>query len=412
MDSLSTAQGEVQLNGKKRSLDEQVIPAGKKIDLKPILDEQTLDCFEIKVESVHSTSLSESSNPLSLNESSSEIQGAKEEYASEESEFLKSKEMEEPLLCPDPGRFVLFPIKYPNIFAFYKIAQQLFWTTEEVDTETDLQHWNDPKIMTPALKSFILNVLAFFSASDGIVNENLCLNFAKEVQIAEARQAYYAQMYIEAVHAETYGTLLQTFVTDEEEKKRLSFGHQTIPAVKRKTEWALKWMDSKKASFAERLVAFGCVEGLFFTGSFCSIFYLKSKGLMPGLTFSNELISRDEKLHCEYAAELFAMLIRKCSPAIILRIVKEAVEIEQDFNRYSLQKPILGLNSTLMCKWVQFMGDHVLKMFGCEAYFHTPNPFNWMDLITLRGKTNFFEKRVSDYQKSSVTEKYSSNTKF
>jgi ribonucleotide reductase beta subunit family protein with ferritin-like domain len=370
--------------------------------------------------------VSEISNPQSLSDSNNGVTSQTSnpqvliQYASDETEYLKSKEHEEVLLKPDLNRFILFPVKYKEIFHFYELAQNTVWKTAEVDLDQDLKDWEK---IDPSLKEYIINVLAFFNTADGIVNENLVVNFLREVQIAEARQVYSWQMAIEAVHTETYGTIITTLIRDETQLKRIMTAHQSIAPVKLKADWAMKYlggittredgsMVDFKASFAERLVAFACVEGLFFTSAFVSIFFLKLKNLMPGLTFSNELISRDENLHFQFAVLLFSMLEYKCSAEVILKIVQDAVRIEKEFVNYSLPKPILGFNAKLLCQWVEFMGDHVLTSFGCESHYNTANPFPWMDTISLTGKTNFFEKRVSDYQKSSTVSKYSASAKF
>jgi|SRR5579862_3684513 len=309
-----------------------------------------------------------------------------------------NNENNEPLLRPNPKRFVIFPIKYHEIWELYKKAFASIWTVEEVDLSTDLTDWNN---LTVTEKWFISHVLAFFAASDGIVNENLAQRFMSEVQIPEARMFYGFQIAIESVHNETYALLIDTLIKDEVEKTRLFDAIETIPCVKKKADWALKWLSSSR-SFAERLVAFAAVEGIFFSGSFCAIFWLKKRGLMPGLAFSNELISRDEGLHVDFACLLYSMLENKLEKDIIYEIILEAVVYEKEFILDALPVNLIGMNAELMSQYIEFVADRLIYSLGYEKIYHTKNPFDWMELISLQGKTNFFERRVSEYQKAGV----------
>ncbi|KAF5141553.1 ribonucleoside diphosphate reductase small chain [Vairimorpha ceranae] len=303
----------------------------------------------------------------------------------------------EPLLNPNEERYVLFPIKYHDIWQMYKKAESSFWTVEEVDLTADRNDWlslNDKE------RYFISNILAFFAASDGIVNANLVERFANEVTILEAKCFYGFQVAIENIHSEMYSLLIDAYITDQDEKTHLFNAISTIPCIKKKADWALKWIKDEKSSFATRVIAFACVEGIFFSGAFASIFWLKNRGLMPGLTFSNELISRDEGLHCDFACLLNQYLINK-SPHI-LDIVKEAVEIEKEFLSVSLPVNLIGMNCKLMCQYIEFVADRLLINLGLEKYYNTLNPFDFMENISLVGKTNFFDKRESQYQKAFV----------
>ena len=306
--------------------------------------------------------------------------------------------MTEPLLHPNPSRFCAFPIKYHAIWEMYKKAEASFWTAEEIDLGGDVKDWETLK---PGEKHFIKNVLAFFASSDGIVLENLAVRFMKELQVPEARSFYGFQIAMEGIHSEVYSLLIDTYIRDTEEKNHLFNAIQTVPIIKKKGDWALKWIGSER-SFAERLIAFACVEGIFFSGSFCSIFWLKKRNLMPGLTFSNELISRDEGLHRDFACLLYSHLNQKLDDDIIARIISEAVEIEKEFVCESLPVSLIGMNKDLMSEYIEFVADHLLATLGLQKVYDTPNPFDWMELISLQGKTNFFEKRVADYQKSGV----------
>jgi len=304
--------------------------------------------------------------------------------------------MKEHILEENKSRFVMFPLKYHDIWEMYKTAEHSFWTAEEIDLAQDLTDWNDK--LNADEKHYVKNVLAFFAASDGIVNENLAENFLKEVQYPEAKSFYGFQITIENIHSETYSLLIDTYIKDDDEKHRLFNAIDTVPSVKKKADWALKWIESD--SFAERLIAFAAVEGIFFSGSFCSIFWLKKRGLMPGLAFSNELISRDEGLHCEFACLLHNKHVQnKVSPERITQIISEAVEIEKEFVTESLPVSLIGMNAKLMQQYIEFVADYWLVELGCKKVFNVDNPFDFMDMLSLQNKGNFFEKRVSEYQK-------------
>jgi ribonucleoside-diphosphate reductase beta chain len=306
--------------------------------------------------------------------------------------------MEEPILKENPNRFVLFPIQYDEIWRMYKQAEASFWTAEEIDLSQDIKDWEN---LNPGEKHFISHVLAFFAASDGIVNENLAVNMMNEVQLAEARCFYGFQIMMENIHSETYSLLIDTYIKDNTEKDRLFNALETVPCVQKKGEWALKWINSE--NFVERLVAFAAIEGIFFSGSFCSIFWLKKRGLMPGLTFSNELISRDEGLHCDFACLLYSMLEHsKLSEERIHAIITEAVSIEQEFVEDALPVSLIGMNAKLMKQYIEFVADRLLLQLGYSKVYNATNPFDFMELISLQGKTNFFEKRVSEYTKAGV----------
>ncbi|RYY52877.1 MAG: ribonucleoside-diphosphate reductase [Chitinophagaceae bacterium] len=304
---------------------------------------------------------------------------------------------DEILLKENKDRFVILPINYPRIWEQYKRHEASFWTAEEIDLSADAKDW---AALNDGERHFISHVLAFFAASDGIVNENLAVNFMSEVQLPEARCFYGFQIMMENIHSETYALLIDTYIKDPKEKDRLFHAIDTIPAVKRKAEWALRWIDN--GNFAERLVAFAAVEGIFFSGSFCSIFWLKKRGLMPGLTFSNELISRDEGLHCEFACLLYSMLKNQLSKQQVADIIGDAVEIEKEFITEALPVKLIGMNADLMKQYIEFVADRWLVELGNEKMFNATNPFDFMEMISLEGKTNFFEKRVGDYQKSGV----------
>ena len=305
----------------------------------------------------------------------------------------------EPILQENKNRFVIFPIKHHDIWDWYKKMEASFWTAEEIDLHQDLNDWNNK--LNSDEKYFIKHILAFFAASDGIVNENLAENFVNEVQYAEAKFFYGFQIMMENIHSETYSLLIDTYVKDEVEKDQLFRALEVFPAIKKKADWALKWIDSD--SFAERLIAFAAVEGIFFSGAFCSIFWLKKRGLMPGLTFSNELISRDEGVHCDFAVHLHNHhLINKVPKARIKEILMQALDIEREFITESLPASLIGMNATLMAQYLEFVTDRLLVELGCERVYNSSNPFDFMDMISLQGKTNFFEKRVSEYQKAGV----------
>ena len=318
---------------------------------------------------------------------------------------MKNENNIEPILRDNKGRFVIFPIQHPDLWNFYKQAESTIWTAEEIDLSEDLTHW---KNLTDSERYFISNVLAFFAASDGIVNENLAENFVSEVQYAEAKFFYGFQIMMENIHSETYSLLIDTYIKDEVEKSKLFNAIETIPAVKKKAEWALNWIDSD--SFAERLVAFAAVEGIFFSGSFCSIYWLKNRGLMPGLSFSNELISRDEGLHCDFAIHLHNNhLINKVPKERIIEIISSALEIEKEFILESLPVSLIGMNSKLMSQYLEYVADTLLSELGCEPISNSKNPFDFMANIALENKTNFFEKRVGEYSKSGVGKENNDN---
>lgn len=308
----------------------------------------------------------------------------------------------EPILQENPNRFVLFPIEHNDIWQMFKMQQACIWTAEEVDLANDLNDWRNK--LNDDERYFIKNVLAFFAASDGIVNENLAENFLSEVQYTEAKFFYGFQVMMENVHSETYSLLIDTYIQDPVEKDRLFRAIETIPAVKKKAEWALKWVDSP--NFQERLVAFAAVEGIFFSGSFCSIFWLRKRGLMPGLCFSNELISRDEGMHCDFAVLLHNHhLSNKVSEERIKEIIMSALEIEKEFITESLPVRLIGMNSDLMKQYLEFVADRLLMDLGCSRVYNSENPFDFMTNISIQGKTNFFEKRVGEYQKSGILNK-------
>ncbi|KAI5061011.1 hypothetical protein GOP47_0023516 [Adiantum capillus-veneris] len=307
-------------------------------------------------------------------------------------------EKPEPLLVENPQRFCMFPIKYPAVWEMYKKAEASFWTAEEVDLSTDQSHWES---LHDDEKHFISHVLAFFAASDGIVLENLAVRFMKEIQIPEARAFYGFQIAIENIHSEMYSLLLETYIKDPKEKARLFNAIETVPCVAKKADWALCWIGSYSC-FAERIVAFACVEGIFFSGSFCAIFWLKKRGLMPGLTFSNELISRDEGLHCDFACLLYTLSENKLPESRVREILCDAVEIEREFVCEALSCDLVGMNSNLMSQYIDFVADRLMVALGYSKVYNAQNPFDWMELISLQGKTNFFEKRVGEYQKASV----------
>jgi len=301
------------------------------------------------------------------------------------------------LLEENKERFVLFPIRYPKIWEMYKKAEASFWTAEEIDLSQDQKDWDK---MNDGEHHFISHVLAFFAASDGIVNENLAVNFMKEVQLPEARCFYGFQIMMENIHSETYSLLIDTYIKDNIEKTRLLHAIDTVPCVKKKAEWALRWISN--GSFAERLIAFAAVEGIFFSGSFCSIFWLKKRGLMPGLTFSNELISRDEGLHCDFACLLYGMLESKLSKEQVYKLITDAVTIEQEFITDALPVALIGMNARMMAQYIEFVADRLLVSLGYPKVYNSANPFDFMEMISLQGKTNFFEKRVAEYQKSGI----------
>lgn len=322
--------------------------------------------------------------------------------------FEEYIEEAEPMLLPTLSRFTVFPIEHDNLWSLYKKAQMSNWTAEEVDVSTDMDDW---KNLTDNERHFIKYILAFFAGSDGIVFENINNNFADEVQLTEARSFYAYQCHNEMVHGETYSKLIDKYIRDSKEKQTLFEAIKTIPSIKQKADWAMKWFDNSR-SFGERLLAFACVEGIFFSGSFCAIFWLKKRGLMPGLCFSNELISRDEGLHLEFALELFKMLKNKPGSDIVYDIVKEAVQIEKSFITEALPCSLIGMNSDKMSEYIEYVADRLLKQAGFNKIWNTQNPFDFMENISLDGKTNFFEKRVGDYGKIDETTSISFDEEF
>jgi ribonucleoside-diphosphate reductase subunit M2 len=305
----------------------------------------------------------------------------------------------EPLLIPDDNRFVMFPIKYDDIWAMYKKQIDCFWRAEEIDLSKDLADWAK---LSADEQHFISMILAFFAASDGIVLENLAQRFMSDVQISEARAFYGFQIAMENIHSETYSLLIETYIKDKEQKHKFFNAISNYPCIKKKSDWAQKWIHDNRSSFATRLVAFACIEGIFFSGAFCSIFWLKKRGLMPGLTFSNELISRDEALHCEFAILLYSKLEKKLPKAKLHEIVKECVEIEIEFICDALPCRLIGMNSELMGQYIQFVADRLCLQLGYPKIYNVGNPFSFMELISLESKTNFFEKRVGDYALANV----------
>ena len=311
-----------------------------------------------------------------------------------------SKPSNEPLLTSDDSRFVMFPIVDDSIWKMYKKQVDCFWRAEEVDLSKDIAHWNS---LTNDEKHFISMILAFFAASDGIVLENLGMRFMGEVQLSEARAFYGFQIAMENIHSEMYSVLIDTYIQDREEKSRLFNALENFDCIKKKGDWAQKWINDKRSSFATRLIAFACVEGIFFSGAFCSIYWMKKRGLMPGLTFSNELISRDEALHTEFAVLLYNKLQRNLSKQKITEIIREAVEIEKEFICSALPCRLIGMNSDLMSQYIEFVADRLAIQLGSTAIYKTNNPFEFMELISLEGKTNFFEKRVGEYALATTT---------
>ena len=312
-----------------------------------------------------------------------------------------SKNNLEPLLTPDENRFVMFPIKYEDIWSMYQKQVDCFWRPEEIDLSKDLSHWD---ALDKDEQYFISMILAFFAASDGIVLENLAQRFMSDVQVSEARAFYGFQIAMENIHSNTYSNLIETYIKDKEEKSKLFNAISNYPCIKKKSDWAQKWIHDNRSSFATRLVAFACVEGIFFSGAFCSIFWLKKRGLMPGLTFSNELISRDEALHCEFAILLYSKLIKKMDKNRIHDIIKEAVEIEIEFICEALPCRLIGMNSQLMTQYIKFVADRLSVQLGYKKIYNVINPFDFMEMISLENKCNFFEKRVSDYALADKTQ--------
>ena len=313
-----------------------------------------------------------------------------------------STPQKEVLLTENPNRFVMFPLTDQDIWKMYKKMMDCFWRAEEIDFSKDLTDWNSLKEKE---QHFVKMILAFFAASDGIVLENLGQRFLSEVQLPEARATYGFQLMMENVHSETYSLLIDTYIKDKEEQTKLFRAIDNFPCIKKKADWAIKWIQDNRSSFATRLVAFACVEGIFFSGSFCSIYWLKKRGLMPGLTFSNELISRDEGMHTDFAVLLFNKLSRKPRKAKVFELIKEAVEIEKEFIIKALPCKLIGMNSKLMSQYIEFVADRLSQQLGYGKIFNSINPFDFMEMISLEGKTNFFEKRVGDYSLSSCENK-------
>ena len=317
-----------------------------------------------------------------------------------------SKNNLEPLLTPDENRFVMFPIKYEDIWSMYQKQVDCFWRPEEIDLSKDLSHWD---ALDKDEQYFISMILAFFAASDGIVLENLAQRFMSDVQVSEARAFYGFQIAMENIHSNTYSNLIETYIKDKEEKNKLFNAISNYPCIKKKSDWAQKWIHDNRSSFATRLVAFACVEGIFFSGAFCSIFWLKKRGLMPGLTFSNELISRDEALHCEFAILLYSKLIKKMDKNRIHDIIKEAVEIEIEFICEALPCRLIGMNSILMTQYIKFVADRLSVQLGYKKIYNVTNPFDFMEMISLDSKTNFFERKSDAY---ALADKTQSNEDF
>ena len=309
-----------------------------------------------------------------------------------------SKTTKEPLLTENPNRYVMFPLTDHDIWKSYKKQMDCFWRAEEIDFSKDEKHW---KTLTNKEQYFIKMVLAFFAASDGIVLENLGQRFMADVQLPEARAAYGFQLMMENVHSEVYSLLIDTYIKEEREKDKLFTALDHFPCIKKKADWAIKWIEDKRSSFAIRLIAFACVEGIFFSGSFCSIYWLKKRGLMPGLTFSNELIARDEGMHTDFAILLFTKLQKKPKKKKIYDIIKDAVTIEKEFICDALPCKLIGMNSKLMSQYIEFVADRLIVQLGYDKIYKSTNPFDFMEMISLEGKTNFFEKRVGDYSLSS-----------
>ncbi len=302
--------------------------------------------------------------------------------------------LKEPMLDEAENRYVIFPIKHDDFWKMYKRAEANFWTAEELDLSKDLLDWNK---LNENEQFFIKNILAFFAASDGIVNENLVEKFCQEVKTLEAKFFYGFQIAMENIHSETYSLLIDTYIKDPVEKNKSLNAIEYIPSIKKKADWALKWIDDKNSPFCNRIIGFAAVEGIFFSGAFCSIFWLKKRGLMPGLCHSNELISRDEGLHTEFAVLMYKNLVNKPDDSVIYEIIKEAVTIEKEFITESFSCELLGMNNNLMSQYIEYVADRLLLMFGLDKVYHSENPFDWMELIAVQGKTNFFEKRVGEY---------------
>lgn len=323
-----------------------------------------------------------------------------------------SRNVIEPLLAPDDNRFVMFPIQHDDVWKMYQKQVDCFWRPEEIDLTKDVSQWES---LNHDERYFLSMILAFFAASDGIVLENLAVRFMNEVQLSEARAFYGFQIAMENIHSTTYSLLIETYIKDKEEKHKLFHAIENFPCIKKKSDWSQKWIHDNRSSFATRLVAFACVEGIFFSGAFCSIYWMKKRGLMPGLTFSNELISRDEALHCEFAILLYSKLLKKINKNRIHEIIKEAVEIEAEFICDALPCRLIGMNSHLMTQYIQFVADRLSVQLGYEKIYNVANPFDWMELISLESKTSFFERRNDAYalaNKSGVEEAFILNEDF
>ena len=313
---------------------------------------------------------------------------------------LKDLDNDEVILQENKNRYVLFPIKYNSMYELYKKAESTFWTANEIDLVKDNNDWEN--VLNDNERHFIKNVIGFFAGSDGIIMENLAQRFLREIQIPEARAFYSYQIFNESIHSETYSLLIDTYIKDVEEKNKIFNSIENIPCVAKKAQWAYKWIENKDVSFATRLLSFAIVEGVFFSGSFCAIYWLKKRGVMPGLTFSNELISRDEGLHCEFAYLLYSYIKNKVPQSIVYEIFQEAVSIEKEFITESIPCAMIGMNSTMMCQYIEFVANRLLLQLGYDKLWNAENPFDFMELISLRPKTNFFELRVGEYTKSSI----------
>jgi ribonucleotide reductase beta subunit family protein with ferritin-like domain len=317
-----------------------------------------------------------------------------EEHIKESAKELDKEPINEPMLNEEANRYVIFPIQHEPFWNMYKKAEANFWTAEELDLSKDMTDWLK---LTDDERFYIKNILAFFAASDGIVNENLVEKFCQEVKILEAKFFYGFQIAMENIHSETYSLLIDTYIKDVGEKTKLLNAIDHIPSIKKKADWALKWINDDTSPFSHRIIGFAAVEGIFFSGAFCSIFWLKKRGLMPGLCHSNELISRDEGLHTEFAVLMYQNLVNKPSPEVIKEIIMDAVSIEKEFITVSLSCELIGMNKDLMSQYIDYVADRLLLMFGLEKVYHSENPFDWMEMISVQGKTNFFEKRVGEY---------------
>ncbi len=316
-------------------------------------------------------------------------------------EISKTLDSNEPILKENKSRFVLFPIQYHNVYELYKKAESTFWTANEIDLSKDSSQWDS---LNENEKYFIKNIIGFFAGSDGIIMENLAVRFLNEIQIPEARAFYSYQIFNESIHSETYSLLIDTYIKDKEEKLKIFNSIENIPCVAKKAAWAYKWIENKEVNFATRLLSFAIVEGVFFSGSFCAIYWIKKRGLMPGLTFSNELISRDEGLHCEFACLLYSMIKNRVPEQIVNKIFEEAVAIEKEFITDSIPCAMIGMNASMMQQYIEFVADRLLLQLGYDKIWKTENPFEFMELISLRPKSNFFEVRVGEYTKSTISE--------